>query len=303
MSFYKWDKKMLNHISDLIEKLAKEGRPNLQKNISITWIHYKSQKPEAGSGIGAAWAQNKLFYPASVIKLIYGIATEIWLNNDLIVDSTELQRALSNMLAESSNDATSYIVDILTGTNSGPFLKEERWESWKIQRQLINKWLKSLNWSELEQINCCQKTWTDGPYGRDRKFYGERNENRNALTTNAIGRILEELMTGHLLSKTSSKNIKDYLSRSLDLEQRKENPENQIDGFLGAGLPKLSNLWSKAGWMSQVRHDAAWLNKPDENPMLLVVFSKGKELSNDNFLLPSIAAELYKLHEEMNQIN
>ena len=77
--------------------------------------------------------------------------------------------------------------------------------------------------------------------------------------------------------------------------QRKADPENQVDGFLGEGLPVGSRLWSKAGWMSQARHDAAWWSLQGGRPMLLVVFTQGRERANDTTLLPAIARELSKL--------
>ncbi|MDP7328065.1 MAG: hypothetical protein QF862_05450, partial [Prochlorococcaceae cyanobacterium ETNP7_MAG_30] len=66
----------------------------------------------------------------------------------------------------------------------------------------------------------------------------------------------------------------------------------QVDGFLGEGLPEGSQLWSKAGWMSQARHDAAWWCTPGKAPCLLVVFSEGPECARDEKLLPLIAAHL-----------
>ena len=56
-----------------------------------------------------------------------------------------------------------------------------------------------------------------------------------------------------------------------------------------------SKLWSKAGLMSEVRHDVAWWESPNKNPMLTVVFTTGKELVKDQFLLPAISSELNKL--------
>ena len=288
------------HLRTLIDRFAKEGRPNLHKNISITWIYYNNNNPKIKSGLGAAWEENKLFYPASIVKLIYGIAIEVWLQKDFILDSHELRRALAHMIADSSNDATSYIVDILTGTNSGPSLKGNKWEAWKTQRQLVNKWLRSLNWPELTQVNCCQKTWTDSPYGRDKEFYGEHNANRNSLSTSATARMFEALMTDNLLSPQRSKFLKQYFLRSLDVFDRKRNPENQIDGFLGEGLPSSSKVWSKAGWMSEVRHDITWSHNQEGHTMLLVVFLKGTDLSKDTFLLPALASELNKYHLQIS---
>ena len=296
MAFYKKDPQMALCLKDLINRFEKEGRPNLHNNIAISWICYNTPAPIPGSGIGACWNGEKIMYPASVIKLIYAVAVEHWLQKDWIIESSELRRALNDMITESSNDATSFIVDILTGTTSGPVLVKEKWDNWQKQRNLINKWLQTLHWPEINEVNCCQKTWGEGPYGREKHFYGERNENRNSLSTRATARFLEALMTNLLLPPLAGKRIKKLLSRSLDLYERKLNPENQIDGFFGAGLPVENNIWSKAGWMSQARNDACWCSTPDGNPMLLVAFTSGHQLANDTFLLPAIANELNNVH-------
>lgn len=281
-------------LGSLLDQLEQEGRPGLRNNTAITWITYEKQNPSSKSGSGASWLNDKLLYPASVVKLIYAVATEAWLQKDLIPESEETRRALRTMIQESSNDATGLIVDLLTGTTSGPSLIGDGWDKWVTQRQLINKWLSELNWPELKGFNCCQKTWEDGPYGRERDFYESDNSNRNALSTDGTARILEAVMTNAFLSPRACKRLKEILSRSLDIKQRKENPLNQVDGFIGAGLPKGSQLWSKAGLMSTARHDAAWFSTPGSNPMLLVIFTMGRERSTDNFLLPAIANGLIK---------
>ncbi len=299
MAFYRSDPKMSAILGELLDGLAKKGRPGLLNSLSITWIRYSKPNPEACSGAGAGWSEQRKLYPASVVKVVYAIAIEAWLQKDLLTDTNELRRALKDMIGDSSNDATSLIVDLLTGTTSGPSLFGDRWQAWQTQRQVINKWLQSLNWPELNDVNCCQKTWSDGPYGRERDFYGTGNINRNTLSTSATARILEAVMTDRLISPLACNRLKKLLSRSLDFMYRKTNPENQVDGFLGEGLPKGTRLWSKAGWMSQARHDAAWCCAPEGNPMLLVIFSQGRDRSNDNLLLPSLARELFKAHCEM----
>jgi beta-lactamase class A len=65
--------------------------------------------------------------------------------------------------------------------------------------------------------------------------------------------------------------------------------ENQITGFLGEGLPANAQIWSKAGWTSQVRHDAAYIEVPGKQPCLLVVFTEGKANSKNKEILPFIA--------------
>ncbi|WP_320676105.1 serine hydrolase [Prochlorococcus sp. MIT 1300] len=299
MAFYRSDPAMKSHLEKVLHRFTAEGRPGLTDSIAITWIRYETQIPVPGSGLGTGFSDLRPLYPASVVKLFYAVAIEAWLKKDLILDNEELRRAMQEMIAQSSNDATSLIVDLLTGTTSGPSiksLKPERWESWVKQRNLINNWLNSLNWPELEAVNCCQKTWNDGPFGREKDFYGAGNKNRNLLTTAGTARMLEGIMTNNMISAQASKRLKTILSRSIDLSQRKSDPENQVDGFLGEGLPIGSRLWSKAGWMSQARHDAAWWSPPHGKPMMLVVFCQGRERAKDSFLLPALAHELNKLH-------
>ena len=283
---------MQEHLAALIDRLAAEGRPGLHDQIAVTWVRYDQASPVSGSGRGAAWLDQKLMYPASIVKLIYAVAAEHWLERDLLPDSQELRRALLDMLAESSNDATGLIVDLLTGTTSGPALRSPAWEQWQHQRLVVNRWLRDFRWPELESVNCCQKTWGEGPYGRERAFYGATNANRNALCTGAVARMLEAVMTDGVLSPPGCQRLRTRLLRSLDQKVRAADPENQVDGFLGEGLPANSTLWSKAGWMSQARHDAAWWSVDNEFPHLLVVFTEGVELAKDEELLPAIANDL-----------
>ena len=295
MAFYRQDPEMAYCLKGLLDRFAKEGRPNLRENIAITCIRYDKQIPSSSSGYGTAWNSNRNFYPASVVKIVYALATQVWLKQDLIVESDELRRALHEMIANSNNDATSYILDLLTGTTSGPSLNESNYQAWKIQRQLINTWLNDLKWPEIKNWNCCQKTWNEGPFGREKDFYGKDNENRNSMTTDGSARIFESLMTQEMLPKDSSERFIKNFRRSLDPVIRKKDLENQVDGFLGEGLPSASKLWSKAGLMSEVRHDVAWWEAPNQNPMLVAVFTIGENLVKDRFLLPAIGSELNKL--------
>ncbi|MFM6140049.1 MAG: serine hydrolase, partial [Sphaerospermopsis kisseleviana] len=192
-----------------------------------------------------------------------------------------------------SNDATSLIVDILSGTTSGPELPTGPFETWKYQRQIINRYYHSLGWEETKGINVCQKTWGDGPYGRERSFYGEMFENRNMLTTDATARLLHSIVGGVAVSSGRSQTIMKLLNRSLnpnDLPQDVE--EDQVTGFLGGGLSPNSQIWSKAGWTSSVRHDAAYIESPDQRPYLLVVFTEGKANAKSREILPFVSEKI-----------
>ena len=292
MAFYRPDPAMASRIEAVLDGLDAQGRPGLRNSLSLTWIRYEDNEPEAGQGWGASWNPDRAVYPASVVKLFYAVAAEQWLQRDLIPESDELSRALRDMIGASSNDATGLVLDLLTGTTSGPEMHGERWYQWRRQRRLVNEWLASLAWPELELVNCCQKTWGDGPYGREKVFYGSDNGNRNALTTAASARMLEAVMTGAVVSPPACRRLRTILERSIDSDQRRVDPENQVDGFLGEGLAEGTRLWSKAGWMSQARHDAAWWQQPDQPPVLVVAFCSGSDRSRDERLLPDLARAL-----------
>ena len=303
MAFYSPDPEMGQTLAALVASLEAHGRPGLAEQLSITWLRYPSGLRRRAATMeleafwalplrGASWGGERQLYPASVIKLVYLIAAEAWLQRQLIEDQPELRRALADMIQNSSNDATGLVVDLLSGTTSGPSLPAERHAAWVRQRQLVNRWLADLGWLELEGCNACQKTWGDGPYGRERDFYGAALENRNRLSTDATARLLHAVIGGALVSPPACHRMRGLLRRSLDPVERAADPENQVDGFIGAGLPQSAALWSKAGWMSQARHDAAYVEEEGADPFLLVIFSEGECCARDEQMLPFLAARL-----------
>ena len=305
MIFYSPDPVMDQILADLVRALELDGRSGLAPQLSITWLRYEESLIGRAAELapyhfwalpvrGASWAGDHLRYPASVVKLVYLIAAEAWRQADLLPDSAELRQALGDMIRDSSNDATSLVLDLLTGTTSGPSLPPWRMAQWGEQRQLVNRWLAELDWPELKGCNACQKTWGDGPYGREREFYGSELENRNRLSTNAVARLLQAVIASALVSPPACARMRALLARSLDPARRAADPENQVDGFIGAGLPPGASLWSKAGWMSLARHDAAYVELEHCPPMLLVVFSEGRDCAADERLLPEIAAQLVR---------
>lgn len=303
MAFYSLDAAMGAILEDHLHALELQGRPGLTSQVSITWLRYprsligaaevtETSGPWLQHPAGASWAGSRARYPASVVKLFYLAATEAWLQRQLLEDGAELRRAMADMIRDSSNDATAVLVDWLTGTTSGPDLPERALQAWIERRQLVNQWFASLGWPEFDGCNVCQKTWGDGPYGRERQFYGPALENRNRLSTDATARLLHLIMAGGLVSPPACARMRDLLARSLDPGLLAADPENQVDGFIGAGLSAGARLWSKAGWMSQARHDAAYVESEGRAPFLLVIFSEGTERSCDQELLPELSDAL-----------
>ena len=296
MSFYYHNEEMLIVLKDILTKLSRFKTDYLQSNLSITWINYQT-KPYFNMGIGCGLNNKAKVYPASIVKLIYGLATYYWVEKKRILFNPQVNEAVFKMLQNSSNDATSFIVDLLSGTTSGPQIEGEHWNHWKYQRNIVNDWLKEFNWEELKEFNCCQKTWEDSPYGREKEFYGSNKSNKNRMTTDGTARIFRKIIKDIHYDENNI-NLKDCLLRELGKNDSESELDNQIDGFLGAGLPKTIPFWSKAGLMSEVRHDAAWWKNNEYCETLLVIFGNGEEFANDTLFLPEISKAIY----EYNQI-
>jgi beta-lactamase class A len=82
----------------------------------------------------------------------------------------------------------------------------------------------------------------------------------------------------------------DLLKRSLNLDDLPTDvEEDQVTGFLGGGVAQDAQIWSKAGWTSQVRHDAAYIELPEQRPYILVVFTEGKANAKNRDILPFVS--------------
>ncbi|MBD2593384.1 serine hydrolase [Nostoc spongiaeforme FACHB-130] len=302
MVFFRKDEQLENLGNGILEATWATFPTLAQNQIALTWIVYDPPVLVNTGGAltpdafwnhpvrGFTYRGVERIYPASVVKLFYLVAVNEWLEKGMIQTSKELERALGDMIIDSSNDATSLVVDILTGTTSGPELPPGPFETWKQQRHIVNRYYQSLGWEDMETINVCQKTWCDGPYGRERAFYGEMFDNRNMLTTNAIARLLHSIVGGVAVSSGRSQAMMNLLKRSINPEDLpKDVEEDQITGFIGGGLPQNTQIWSKAGWTSQVRHDAAYIEIPDQRPYLLVVFTEGKANAKSREILPFVS--------------
>ena len=305
MLFFRQDEQ-LAEIATQVLQATRNNFPTLTRDkIALTWIVY--EKPvivNTGGALSAAefwqypvkgfsYRGMERIYPASIVKLFYLVAIQEWLQGGMISESLELNRAIRDAIVESSNDATSLIVDVLTGTTSGPELPPEPFATWQKQRNIVNRYFKSLNWEEFESINVNQKTWCDGAYGRERAFLGELMENRNMLSTDAVAKLLHSIIGGVAVSSERSQKMMQLLKRSLNpTEFIYTDSENQITGFIGESLPANAQIWSKAGWMSKVRHDAAYIEIPNVSPYLLVVFTEGKDNAQNKSILPFISRSI-----------
>ena len=250
----------------------------LQTNqLSITLVDVRDTKQlKQGSFRGGV-----AIYPASVVKVFYLAAAHRWMEDGRLANSEELRRALKDMIVDSSNDATHYVLDSITGTTGGPELAAAEMKVWGEKRNAVNRYFTSVGYTN---INANQKPWGNGPYGRERVWVGKEFGNRNALTTDATARLLTEVAIGQCVSPKRSAEMLKLLER--DFTTKTTDADDQAHGFSAAGLPRDAKLWSKAGWTSTTRHDAAYVELPDGRKFVLVIFTVSH--ANERGIIPFV---------------
>jgi len=251
-----------------------------ESQLSITLIDLRDpQHP-----VTASFRGSERVYPASVVKLFYLVAVHRWLEDKKIQETDELKRAVRDMIVVSSNEATQYIVDVLTHTTGGYELPPKEMEVWQNQRNVVNRYYSSLGFTN---INVNQKTFCEDAYGREKVSRGPNGENRNKLTTDATARLLFEIVTGRAVSTTRSAQMMELLRR--DFSGTSTDNDDQGHGFTGIALQGMSGarLWSKAGWTSTTRHDAAYIELPNGAKFVLVTFTV--DHANEREIIPTVA--------------
>src|SRR5436190_361647 len=165
---------------------------------------------DSANPLMASYRGDVRIYPASVIKLFYLEAAHRWLEDGKIQDSAELRRAMHDMIVDSYNEATHYVLDLLTDTTSGPELPANEMKEWAHKRNAVNRYFQGRGYTNM---NANQKPWCEGPYGRDRIFVGQTYTNRNALTTDATATLLAEMVLGKAVSERRSAQMLELLTR------------------------------------------------------------------------------------------
>src|SRR5687768_8434223 len=200
-------------LQDLVNRAAKTtidrfaDKKLTEDQLSITLIDLRDQQRP----VTASFRGNERIYPASVVKLFYLVAAHRWLEDKKIELTPELTRALRDMIVDSSNEATQYVVDVLTQTTSGFELPAKEMEEWQYKRNAVNRYFTGLGYTN---INVNQKTFCEDAYGRERVSRGPNGENRNKLTTDASARLMMEVVTGKAANAAPTTMMMDQIGRA-----------------------------------------------------------------------------------------
>jgi beta-lactamase class A len=258
--------------------VAKFADKNLSQNdLAITLIDMR----DPARPVTASFRGNERIYPASVVKLFFLVAAHRWLEDKKIEDTPELRRALKDMIVDSYNEATHYVVDVVTHTTSGYELPPKEMEEWQYKRNAVNRYFSSLGYTN---INVNQKTHCEDAYGRE-SVSRQGGQNRNKLTTEATARLMMEIATSKAVTPARSLQMMELLKR--DHSKKTNDPDSQDTGYTGPALPPGTKYWAKAGWTSTTRHDAAYIELPTGEKFVLVTFTERH--SSDREVIPTVA--------------
>ena len=265
------------------ETCAEFKAPALRpEQLGVTVLDLRGSAP-----VRADYRGGERFYPASVIKLFFLAYAHRLMEAGRLADTPELRRGLRDMIVDSYNEATSYIVDAVTGTTSGPELPAPELAAWHERRGVVTRYFQSLGYAN---VNAQRKPWGEGPYGREQQDMAAHLPARNFLSTNDTVRLLEEIATGRCISPARSAQMLELMAR--DPFTPKPDPDDQAIGFSGPALTPGMKLWSKAGWVSWARHDAALIELPGGGRVIIIVFTEGKEHANNRAIIPAVVRRI-----------
>src|SRR3954453_7744464 len=129
------------------------------------------------------------------------------------------------------------------------------------------------------------KPWSFGPFGREKQLLGgDARPNRNRSSANSFASLLLWIVGHRAMSGGASDAMLALLERPLN-PMRPD--ENQVKEFIGESLPAGSRGWAKAGWTSEVRHAAVYIELPGGRKIILVIMTRGT--ADDVKLVPAIA--------------
>ena len=281
-------------VKQTLEKFSEHDNPDI--NISI----HLDELNEGVRIINYSWIKDdSIYYPASLIKLFAAFLTKFKIQQNLksfikVRDPSDpefgsrstiddLYDAVSETLKHSDNDALGFLVDFISDTTSGLRLFDGEYDSFKAKRTSIEQFFRSRSYTEFLRLR--NKCFSFAPYGRDRQLIYEESDEvmSNRVSINDINKIMKDI-------KLNYPDLLPLMKRDFD------DIEDEHIKFIAAGLSEfrddISEFYSKAGWTSKVRHDAALIKTNSGDEFLFVIMTRG--LSKHNDLIPEIAREIFR---------
>ena len=258
---------------------------------------------EGSTPPGFSYSGDWTCYPCSLVKAFHLVHALAAIEAGAVTAHSELDRAIRDMILWSSNTATNYVMDLLTGTTGDTLLSGPEWDRFVAARRGLDAWFEALGWPEWRGATIMQKLMDDTRYGRERQLAGAESEHLNALNPALCARLMLALFTpGALpLSEAARQRAVATLARDRSGPDSVD-PRFQVATYLGGGLPP-GPLWSKAGhteWTGDPRaswfkHDMVRIAPPGQPARIIVVMTQGTGLARDSpQAFPRIGATIWE---------
>lgn len=279
-----------NIVDEAVALAASEKLPI--KPLSITLINVKT-------GNYAGYQQDKMRYPASVVKLFWMVNFYAQVEKGILSEA-DFNDNLKDSIQKSDNEAASIILDKISNTQSGKNLVGRSYQNWLQKRLQVNQFFQQAGY---ENINVSQKTFPIPylnlyePKGADLKMRGNPQKPiRNKITTQQASRLLYEIYNQKSISEDSSQKMIDLLTinphtRAIKKDEKNPNEFNPVRGFLSEPLASEIYFGGKAGWTSKSRQDAAYITTSDgKTAYILVVFAEDRAYAYEWKIFPKISS-------------
>jgi beta-lactamase class A len=250
-------------------------------------------------------------YPCSLVKSFHLIHALAALEEGRADPHGELDRALRDMIRWSSNTATNYVIDVVTGTTGDTLLEGAEYLDWVSKRERLNRFFWALGWPEWQGANISQKLMDDVRYGREAQYAGAEGVNLNALPPLAAARLLWELFDGELPLSGPMRARAQAILRRDPRGPDADLPAYQTRDFLGGDLPAGVEIWSKAGhnlWTgdaktSWFKHDMIRIAAKGRKPLIVVLTTAGQALAETHpQAFPQIGRLIWDMTEEISLV-
>ena len=227
-------------------------------------------------------------YPASVVKFVYLMAAYRWQEEGRLRIEGGFDQELSEMIRQSSNQATRKVFARLTETAPGPELPPEAYRDFRARRHAVKRWLVSLG---IEDLHCVNPTY-DGNgdlFGRDRQFINDPSvpgglkgsaPNRQAMTAIGTAKLLALLATDRALTPADSAVVRARMRRD-PKEQR------HLAARIAGGAARVGGLevYAKSGTWGPIYADAGIVRQvASGRQMVIVVFTEASPPYRGDFI-------------------
>lgn len=250
-------------------------------------------------------------YPCSLVKAFHLIHALALLEDARIAPHGEMDRALRDMIHVSSNTATNYAIDLITGTTGDTLLHGAEYLDWVNKRERLNRFFWAMGWDEWQGCSIAQKLMDDTRYGREAQFAGIDGAYLNRLTPLAAARLMWELFEGDLPLSPPSKARAQAILRRDKASEDAANPAYQLSEYLGGDLPDDVQIWSKAGhnlWTgdaktSWFKHDMLRVQADGRQPLTAVLTTQGQGMAQTHpQSFPQIGRLIWEMTEDITRL-